>query len=357
MNLNDLVKSKLSFVLKDDLLHYALKHNYITNKNNITKDVLVSAIIVNLSDDTSYELFNLFKDKIGFTAREVENILEITKDERVKLTKKKILNVTGYYEVRAYGKYLDCPLYDGLQILGATDETIDMWKSNIKKATVKQLDAIKTARNKQIEYRTCKRCGHVHKSKKMLNSEGICDWCVESERIENCSKEALERRKYWIDNKDNFVILDCETTGLEYSDEIVQIGIIDLDGNVLIDQLVCPTQEIPEKVIEIHGITNQMVKNCPSWNKVYPRVKEIVKDKTIIAYNASFDAGMIENSCRKYNIKTEDFKYECLMYNTMDVLGIDRWISLKDAVGSVHQEHKSLDDCKLCLKLICDSIA
>jgi len=45
-------------------------------------------------------------------------------------------------------------------------------------------------------------------------------------------------------NKKDYVILDTETTGLGCA-EIVQIGIIDLDGKILLDSLVKPSIPIP----------------------------------------------------------------------------------------------------------------
>ena len=46
-----------------------------------------------------------------------------------------------------------------------------------------------------------------------------------------------------LNNKNNYVILDTETTGLGDNDVIVQLGILDLNGNVLLDTLIKPTKE------------------------------------------------------------------------------------------------------------------
>lgn len=59
------------------------------------------------------------------------------------------------------------------------------------------------------------------------------------------------------------MILDTETTGLDYDDKIVEIAVIDLDGNVLINTLVDPNKAIPKEATEIHGIANKMVENAP----------------------------------------------------------------------------------------------
>jgi DNA polymerase-3 subunit epsilon len=336
------------FLLKDDLYKFALNKNLI-KEGSYTKGNIIDAIEKNLDQVLALEALKEFKHTIGYTATETEGLLRISKSERVKWTKKNLLNVTGTYEVRAYGTYLDCPIYDGVQIIELMEKGVDELRNSIKQPTEKQLAALERARTKSLENRTCRRCGRVCKSKNSLDSDKLCSSC--SQVI-----NALKCRKYWLDHKDEYVLLDVETTGLYSNDEIVQIGIIDLDGNVLMDQLVRPTQKIPEDAMRIHGITDEMVKDCPTWKVVYLKVKKLLKGKTIIAYNASFDTDMIRNSCRKYNIIPESLEYECLMYNTMDVWGSERWISLQRAIDAedinIIQDHSAVGDCNLCLELI-----
>ena len=61
------------------------------------------------------------------------------------------------------------------------------------------------------------------------------------------------------------VYLDTETTGLELKDEIVEIAIIDKNGLVLIDSLIKPKQPIPDSATAIHHISNEMVKDSPTF--------------------------------------------------------------------------------------------
>ncbi len=350
-----LVKKNLFRVLKDDLYKFALENRFI-QEGKYTKEFLMETIEKEINNDKALEVLKAFNQTIGYTGREVEDLLNITKAERTKWTKKKLLNVTGTYEVRAYKMYIDCPIYDGIQIINLIENGVEEIRNSIKKPTEKQLVAITKAREKAIGNRTCKKCGDVVKSKNRLDSSGLCRWCAEKEYVDMIRTKALDRRKYWLENLDKYRILDVETTGLNSYDEIVQIGVIDLEGNVLMDQLVKSTVPIPSDAMEIHGITDEMVKDCPTWDLIYPKVKELLNDKIIIAYNASFDIGMIENSCEKYNIRADKMEYECLMYNTMDVWGSERWIGLQRAIEAeeIHiiQDHRAIGDCMLCLELI-----
>lgn len=56
----------------------------------------------------------------------------------------------------------------------------------------------------------------------------------------------------------NYIILDTETTGLDNTAEIVEISVINDQGEVLLDTLIKPTKPIPGDATAIHGITNEM---------------------------------------------------------------------------------------------------
>ncbi|MGH1280407.1 3'-5' exonuclease [Bacillus basilensis] len=70
-------------------------------------------------------------------------------------------------------------------------------------------------------------------------------------------------------NRDQFVILDTETTGLTQRDQIIEICVNDLTGKILLNPLVKPTINIPAEAASIHGITNEMVDDAPSWIEIY----------------------------------------------------------------------------------------
>lgn len=93
-----------------------------------------------------------------------------------------------------------------------------------------------------------------------------------------------------------FLVLDTETTGLSNQAEICQIAIVDHTGRVLLDQLVKPTLPIPIGATQIHGITDEVVVNQPTWQTVRERVISLIKGKVVVAYNADFDLRMLLQS-------------------------------------------------------------
>ena len=95
---------------------------------------------------------------------------------------------------------------------------------------------------------------------------------------------------------ENPVYLDTETTGLETSDEIIEIAIVDTHGLVIYETFIRPTKLIPPAATNIHHITNEMVQNSPNWADKWPEIRQILVSHPIGMYNAEFDLRMIQQS-------------------------------------------------------------
>ncbi|PHM68441.1 DNA polymerase III PolC [Xenorhabdus kozodoii] len=164
--------------------------------------------------------------------------------------------------------------------------------------------------------------------------------------------------------KEDIVILDTETTGLKIDDEIIEISIINADGHVLLDTLVKPQKKIPPDATRIHGITNEDVQNAPTWNEIYKKYKEIVKGKTVIIYNKSYDIRIIRQTCKKYELPTPRIKSECAMLlyaeyhgEINERTGDYKWHKLTNAIRDNKIEvsgaaHRALTDAQMTLELM-----
>ncbi|MGB0389210.1 MAG: exonuclease domain-containing protein [Ardenticatenaceae bacterium] len=92
------------------------------------------------------------------------------------------------------------------------------------------------------------------------------------------------------------VYLDTETTGTHKAAEIVEICIVDHDGEVLLDSFVKPQGFIPIQATQVHGITNQMVRGAPTWREIWPKVQGNLTGRKVGIYNANFDLRLIKQS-------------------------------------------------------------
>ena len=57
----------------------------------------------------------------------------------------------------------------------------------------------------------------------------------------------------------DFVILDTETTGIQSTDEVIELGIVASDGTVLFDELFRPTVRMSDEAAKVTGISQEML--------------------------------------------------------------------------------------------------
>ena len=97
-----------------------------------------------------------------------------------------------------------------------------------------------------------------------------------------------------------YCVLDLETTGLSFrTEKITEVGIMKVKNGEVIDEFSCfvnPEKPIPQKVVEVTNITDDMVKDAETIDKVFPKILEFVGDSVLVAHNADFDIGFL-----KYN--------------------------------------------------------
>ncbi len=102
--------------------------------------------------------------------------------------------------------------------------------------------------------------------------------------------------------RDNFYVLDTETTGVGKGDEIVQLGIVDKHGNTIMNQLIKPTVSIPQGASGVHGIYDTDVEDAPTYKEIYIELSKLLAGQIVIAYNMDFDWRMLQQSSAKYRL-------------------------------------------------------
>ncbi len=89
------------------------------------------------------------------------------------------------------------------------------------------------------------------------------------------------------------IVLDTETTGLDYTKErMVEFAAVRLENGKIKDEfqtLINPQQHIRKSSIAIHGITPDMVADAPTEAEIMPKILEFIGDYPIVAHNAIFD--------------------------------------------------------------------
>jgi DNA polymerase-3 subunit epsilon len=93
-------------------------------------------------------------------------------------------------------------------------------------------------------------------------------------------------------------VIDIEATGMNLStDRIIEIAIVKImpDGRKMVKRkLVNPEMPIPPAVTEIHGITDEMVKDAPVFRQVANEIRQFIDVADIAGYNSNrFDIPML----------------------------------------------------------------
>lgn len=97
------------------------------------------------------------------------------------------------------------------------------------------------------------------------------------------------------------VVIDTETTGLsvDEGDRVVEVGAIELlngkPSGKEFRKLINPECDIPEKVVKIHNISNEVVENEPIFAKIADELIQFIKNAPLIGHNLTFDINMLEN--------------------------------------------------------------
>jgi len=103
-----------------------------------------------------------------------------------------------------------------------------------------------------------------------------------------------------------FVVFDTETTGFTpYSDQMIEIGAVKIKNGEIIDrfdELINPGRKLPEKIIELTNITDEMLVDKDTEENVTKRFMEFIGDLPMVAHNAKFDIGFISAAYNKYNL-------------------------------------------------------
>lgn len=174
----------------------------------------------------------------------------------------------------------------------------------------------------------------------------------------------IEAEKEADEPKERFIVIDFETTGLNYNfqkadhDEIISVAIIDQDENVLLDTY-CNTmkKQTWHDAERINGISPSDVKGYPTFVEILPQVVEILLSYDyVIAYNTKFERVFLFNYAMHYAGGDQSvFRIRWgldPMEMFMKYMNSERFLKLENAAehfGYTYSAHNALEDTKATL--------
>ncbi len=150
---------------------------------------------------------------------------------------------------------------------------------------------------------------------------------------------------------DSFVVFDIETTGFSsVEDKIIEIGAVKVENGAIVDTFstfVNPGVPIPFEITNLTSITDEMVMESPKIDVVLPEFLEFVGDSVLVAHNAGFDVGFIEQNCKVLGLNSK--------YTYLDTVALARVLLptlakyklniVAKALGiSLENHHRAVDD-------------
>ena len=168
-------------------------------------------------------------------------------------------------------------------------------------------------------------------------------------------RAAIDWARRMMKNKSRYVILDTETTGLNKRDEIIQLAVMDLEGATLFNENIRPTKKkrIHPDTVAVHGLTMEVLSKCRTFAELAEPLEGAIGNKTVIAYNAEFDARMYVQTYRLAGGFLHRGDWECIMLEYAKYVGEwndyyqnYRWQPLPGGT------HSALGDCFATLKVL-----
>ena len=111
------------------------------------------------------------------------------------------------------------------------------------------------------------------------------------------------------------VFLDTETTGLSYKEghKIVEVACIEtkdlISTGKVFHKLINPKRKVSQEAINVHGFTEDFLKDKQTFNEIADEFLEFIKGKKIIIHNAPFDIGFLNNELKHLKKNLIDNKF------------------------------------------------
>jgi DNA polymerase-3 subunit epsilon len=156
-----------------------------------------------------------------------------------------------------------------------------------------------------------------------------------------------------------YTIVDIETTGgSSKSHKIIEIAIVNFDGNSVVDTystLINPQRYIPPFITSLTGITNEMVESSPTFEEVADTILERTNENIFVAHNVNFDYGFIKQEFSDIGVKFDRKKLCTVRLAKKIVPGFRSYGlgTLTHELGvTIHDRHRALGDAEATAKVL-----
>ncbi len=140
------------------------------------------------------------------------------------------------------------------------------------------------------------------------------------------------------------IILDTETTGLEFSQghRIIEIGCVELKNRRRsghdFHHYLNPEREIDDGAFDVHGISNEMLADKPRFRDIARELIDYLRGSEVIIHNAPFDVGFINNELEIVGAEWGRIEDYCRITDTL-IMARERHPGQKNSLDALCQRY------------------
>ncbi|HLP20583.1 MAG TPA: exonuclease domain-containing protein [Chitinophagales bacterium] len=156
-----------------------------------------------------------------------------------------------------------------------------------------------------------------------------------------------------------YAVIDVETTGGSPSvDRVIEIAVFVFDGKQVINSfssLLNPKRPIDPYVTKLTGISNEMVKDAPSFEDIHEKILELTHEKIFVAHNVKFDFGMIRQEFKRLGIDFIRKQLDTVNLSRKVIPGFNSYSlgNICDSLGiEITDRHRASGDAEATVKLL-----
>lgn len=119
------------------------------------------------------------------------------------------------------------------------------------------------------------------------------------------------------------IILDTETTGLDFNDghRIIEVGCVELVSRRPtgrhFHRYINPERDIDEGAAAVHGIRRAQLEREPRFAEIAGELLEFIDGAELIIHNASFDLGFLNAELRRLDAEAQPLERRCAVLDTL----------------------------------------
>ena len=155
--------------------------------------------------------------------------------------------------------------------------------------------------------------------------------------------------------RDDWLVIDVETTGLDENAEIVEAAVVGPRGDTLFDAVMRPRTPPDPGTSRVHGLTAEALHGEAPYEQFHRTLDALLTGRLVVAYNAAFDRQVLAHTCQVAGLPPIGCTWDCAMLRYEQWRGFHASLATACEVESIDApalRHRALPDARLVWRLM-----